>query len=152
MKRLNRALAVVSVAATTAALSACSYLSPQTTEMPYDPADGVSTKVGEVAAHNLAIVASAKGGKGALTGAVVNTGSGTAQVSFAPKEGTAPSTTVSVGSREVVTIKDVTFDAVPTAPGTLTDIYVITSKDGKQLVSVPVVAPLGVYKDLGPKS
>ncbi len=61
MKRLNRALAVVSVAATTAALSACSYLSPQTTEMPYDPADGVSTKVGEVAAHNLAIVASAKG-------------------------------------------------------------------------------------------
>jgi|APMI01.1.fsa_nt_gi hypothetical protein len=149
--RLNRALGAASLAAATVALSACSFLSPQTTEKPYNPADGVAAEIGDVSARNLAIVAEAKGGPGALTGAVVNTGSGIARVSFAPKEGTAPSTTIPVGSRAVVEIKDVTFASVPSAPGTITDIYIITEKDGKQLVSVPIVSAEGVYKNLAPK-
>jgi hypothetical protein len=72
-------------------------------------------------------------------------------VGFENKDGVAGATKINVGAREVATIKDITFDKVATAPGTMTDIYLVTP-EGKQLVTVPIIAPVGIYKDLLPKS
>ena len=70
---------------------------------------------------------------------------------FENKDGAAGGTKLSVGAREIATIKDVTFDKVATAPGTMTEIYLVTP-EGKKLVTVPIVAAVGIYKDLAPKS
>ena len=43
------------------------------------------------------------------------------------------------------------FEKVTSAPGTMTDIYLVTT-EGKQLVSVPVLAPHGFYEELKPKA
>ena len=151
VKRLDRAIAMTCVAASAAALSACSFFSPQTTEKPYNPSEGVAADLGPGAARNLFIVAEKAGGPGPLTGAVVNTGTSSVSVGFENKDGAAGGTKLSVGAREIATIKDVTFDKVATAPGTMTEIYLVTP-EGKKLVTVPIVAAVGIYKDLAPKS
>ena len=144
-------IAVRASARFTSSRSACSFLSPQTTEKPYNPSEGVAANLGTVAARNLFIVAEKAGGPGALSGAVVNTGTSAVAVGFENKDGVAGATKINVGAREVATIKDITFDKVATAPGTMTDIYLVTP-EGKQLVTVPIIAPVGIYKDLLPKS
>ncbi|MBK8470402.1 MAG: hypothetical protein WAR57_02860 [Candidatus Phosphoribacter sp.] len=153
MKRLHRALAVTAAAASTIALSACSFFSPIQTDNKYIPGDGVPAQLGLVAARNLAIVSERAGGPGALTGAVLNQGDGQAQVSFLTREdaeaGVAPASPISLGGREHKVVTGVVFEKVAKAPGSMADIYLVTS-EGRQLVSVPVLAPQGVYADLKP--
>lgn len=149
MKRLHRALAVVGVAASTAALSACSYLSPIQTDAPYNPSDGVSAKLGVVVARNLAIVSSAANGKGVLTGAVVNQGDSSVSVSFADAQSTEAGQ-MSLGGRELKPISTVVFNSVAAAPGATTDILVHTSEGATQKVTVPVILPTGSYATIAP--
>ena len=132
-------------AAATAALSACSFFSPVQTDNKYIPADGVPVQLGVIAGRNLAIVADAAGGPGALTGAVLNQGDAEAVV------GASVNTRLSLGGRESKPITGVVFEKVTSAPGTMTDIYLVTT-EGKQLVSVPVLAPHGFYEELKPKA
>ncbi len=153
--RLHRVLAVTGAAAATAALSACSFFSPVQTDNKYIPADGVPVQLGTIAGRNLAVVAEKAGGPGTLTGAVLNQGDAQAQVGFLTREeseaGGAVKSPLSLGGRETKPIDGVTFDKVASAPGTMTDIYLVTV-DGKQLVSVPVLAPQGLYEKYKPKA
>jgi len=155
VKRLHRAIAATGAVAATAALSACSFFSPVQTDNKYIPADGVPVQMGAIAGRNLAIVSEKAGGPGTLTGAVLNQGDNDAQVSFltrAQAEAGGTSTAViSLGGRETKPIQGVVFDKVPSAPGTMTEIYLKTS-EGKQLVSVPVLAPNGFYEQFKPKA
>ena len=155
MTRLHRALAVTGAAAATAALSACSFFSPVQTDNKYIPADGVPVQLGVIAGRNLAIVADAAGGPGALTGAVLNQGDAEAVVGFLTREeseaGASVNTRLSLGGRESKPITGVVFEKVTGSPGTMTDIYLVTT-EGKQLVSVPVLAPHGFYEELKPKA
>ncbi len=149
--RLHRALAASGTAAATLALSACSFFSPVQTAEPYNPGDGVPAQLGAVAARNLVVVSDKAGGSGKLTGAVLNTGDASVQVSFLTREGAdakaTPTGSISLGGRELKTITGVSFDKIPSAPGTMTEIYLVTP-DGQQMVSVPVLPPTGVYADI----
>jgi hypothetical protein len=155
VKRLHRALAVTGAAAATAALSACSFFSPVQTDNKYIPGDGVPVQLGSIAGRNLAIVAEKAGGPGTLVGAVLNQGDAQAQVGFLTRAeseaGGSVASRVSLGGRESKPIEGIVFAKVPSAPGTLTDIYLVTS-EGKQLVSVPVLAPTGMYEQFKPKA
>ena len=94
-------------------------------------------------------------GPGTLVGAVLNQGDAQAQVGFLTRAeseaGGSVASRVSLGSRESKPIEGIVFAKVPSAPGTLTDIYLVTS-EGKQLVSVPVLAPTGMYEQFKPKA
>ena len=155
MKRLHRALAVTGAAAATAALSACSFFSPVQTDNKYIPGDGVPVQLGSIAGRNLAIVAEKAGGPGTLVGAVLNQGDAQAQVGFLTRAeseaGGSVASRVSLGGRESKPIEGIVFAKVPSAPGTLTDMSLVTS-EGKQLVSVPVLAPTGMYEQFKPKA
>ena len=155
VKRLHRALAVTGAAAATAALSACSFFSPVQTDNKYIPSDGVPVQLGVISGRSLAIVADKAGGPGALTGAVLNQGDKQAEVGFLTRgdseAGASVDTSLSLGGHQSKPITGVVFAKVPSAPGTMTDIYLVTS-EGKQLVSVPVLAPNGLYATLAPKA
>ena len=89
------------------------------------------------------------------TGAVLNQGDAEAVVGFLTREeseaGASVNTRLSLGGRESKPISGVVFEKVTSAPGTMTDIYLVTT-EGKQLVSVPVLAPHGFYEELKPKA
>jgi len=146
---------VTGAAAATAALSACSFFSPVQTDNKYIPSDGVPVQMGAIAGRNLAVVAEKAGGAGTLTGAVLNQGDTQTQVGFLTREeseaGASVTSPVSLGGRESKPISGIVFAKVPSAPGTMTDIYLVTS-EGKQLVSVPVLAPTGLYEQFKPKA
>jgi len=149
VKRLHRALAAAGALASTAALSACSYLSPVQTDMPYNPTEGVSAKLGVVVARNLAIVSSAANGKGVLMGAVVNQGDSSVSVSFGAQPGVTAGS-MDVGGRELKTITTITFDSVAAPPGSTADLFLRTSEGADQKVTVPVLLPTGALATLKP--
>ena len=86
---------------------------------------------------------------------MLNQGDTQTQVGFLTREeseaGASVTSPVSLGGRESKPISGIVFAKVPSAPGTMTDIYLVTS-EGKQLVSVPVLAPTGLYEQFKPKA
>ncbi len=86
MMRLRRQGArALALAAAVSALSACGYFSQTTTELDYNPSDGVSASVGAVGARNLLVVGD-KGSEGLVSGALVNTGTSDATVTITTPE------------------------------------------------------------------
>lgn len=73
-------LAAVTAGAT---LTGCGQLiNPYTTELQYDPADGVSARVGDLQASDLLIVNDGEGSEGKLSGLVYNAGSSDSQLTI----------------------------------------------------------------------
>ena len=157
----SRRLAVAGFALTAAlGLSACQMTSPVTTDMIYDPADGVSVDVGDVAVRDLLIVSEGDGAPGVVSGLVVNNSAEPADVTLvisADGQATPLSPTVSVPAGQSVRLdgqaadgsaQAVSIPAVAAAPGGNVEILVQTSGGEADSALTPVLLPEGYYSDL----
>lgn len=160
----SRRLAVAGFALTAAlGLSACQMTSPVTTDMIYDPADGVSVNVGDIAVRDLLIVSEGDGAPGIVSGLVVNNSAEPTDVTLvvsADGRATPLSPTVSVPAGGAVrldgqssgdsdeTTGPVSIPAVAVAPGGNVEILVQTASGQADSALTPVLLPEGYYSDL----
>ncbi len=138
------------------ALSGCQAASPIQTDVPYQPADGVSVDLGEVQIRDLLVVAAAKGGVGTLSGVMVNKGNDPVTVTFTtgPGAGDVASGFVPAGGQArlsgVEGAPPVTIASIDAAPGDMIRVIISTPAAGAPEVSVPVLLPTGYYAGLTP--
>lgn len=136
----------------TTLLGGCAVFSPVQTDYAYQAADGVNATFGDLDVRNLAVVADAKDAPGALVGQLVNTSSEDLDVSLAseggqPVEVTVPRHgSVSLGEDG----ESATLSTVPAAPGEVVTISVSTSGTGQNLLTTPVLPPVGYYEGVTP--
>lgn len=153
------ALAALTLTATFG-LSACQIMSPITTNMEYDPADGVTVETELVEVLDLIVISEGNGAPGVLVGYLVNTDDEPVTVQFAlevdgERQDLKPAVEVPAGdatrtdgrsSDEASFTDPVTISAVPAPPGSLVTVRVTTSADGLASKLVPVLPPDDVYK------
>ena len=136
----------------TTLLGGCAVFSPVQTDYAYQAADGVNATFGDLDVRNLAVVADAKDAPGALVGQLVNTSTEDIDVSLSsegsePVEVTVPRHgTVSLGEDG----ESATLSTVPAAPGEVVTIAIATSGTGQNVLTTPVLPPLGYYEDFTP--
>ena len=137
---LRRLLAVAVLAL---ALAGCSATNPIQTDKPYSPGDGVRAQLGDIRAENLLAVTSAAGDPGALSGALVNSGSSNALVTLTVDSSSQQVTVPAHGSVLLgtgnATGRQVPLPTVTAAPGALLDVEISTPADGSLHVRVPVL-------------
>lgn len=156
----SRRLALAGLTLTAAlSLSACELASPVTTDMPYEPADGVSVDAGDIAVRDLLVISEGDGAAGVVSGLVVNNSPAEAQVSLVlnaegqmtplePSVTLAPGTSTRLdgmghdGSGQAVSVP-----AVAVAAGGTMEIVVQTDGGKADSALVPVVLPEGYYSD-----
>lgn len=141
---LRRPLAVVVLAlASFGVVAGCSATNPIQTDRPYSPGDGVRVTLGDVRAENLLAVTSAAGAPGALSGALVNSGSSDAPVTLTVGDSSQKVTVPAHGHVYIGTGSDVGKNVpVPTvsaAPGAMLDVTLSTPQAGSVQVQVPVL-------------
>lgn len=158
-------LAIAGFALTAAlGLSACQMTSPVTTDMIYDPADGVSVNVGDVAVRDLLVVSEGNGAPGVVSGLVVNDSSEPTEVTLlisADGQAMPLAPTVSVPAGAAVRLDGqgaegstnsgqgaVNIPNVAAAPGGNVEILVQTSNGQADSGLAPVLLPEGYYSDL----
>lgn len=136
--------------------SACNLLAPQATTKHYDPSDGVSANVGDLAIRNVFLV-SDNGETGNLVVTVVNSGDTDQQLEI-QAEGTSGkiTETVSVAADTTTVIGEpdgvqVVLDGLDTIPGALLPVFfTYGTEEGKQ-VQVPVLSgDMASYSTLVP--
>jgi hypothetical protein len=135
-------------------LSACSVTNPMTTQMDYDPSDGVSIQVEDVHAGNLVLLTSEEGAPGTLVGFVANRGGQDARVTIEVAGAASDEIEVPAG-RTVLLGPDrdagLDVDAVPATPGSKVDATVRSDRGGQVTASIPVKdGTLEEYADLVP--
>lgn len=145
-----RAAALAPVAALV--LAGCQWSSPIQTDKLYEPADGTSTLLGNLAVNNLLIVADEEGGPGNLVGLNVNQTNQDVEVSYQVAGATEP-ITVTVPRHGTTQLSDpqgemATIAEVPVAPGDLIDVVITTAGAGAQTLRIPVLAPYPPYENL----
>jgi len=138
--------------------SACSLFADQTTLKPYDPSDGVSATLGDVAIRNMFAIASPDGKTLSLVITMINTGTSYANVTFQyPSNGAQttsvrfvrPNSPVSLGNAPGEEQFIITNSGVPA--GANLPVYVQTGSIPGQLVPVPVLdGSLSQYSTLTP--
>lgn len=138
-------------------LSACQVASPVTTDLSYDPADGVSVVLGDVRILDLLVVSEGGGAAGVVSGSVVNTSREEVTVSMAvqgeegltdlsPTVSVPPTTSVRVdGGGESGTGEPVRVEAVETSAGRMVNLRISTSAGETASRRVPVLLPEGPY-------
>ncbi|HEX3005496.1 MAG TPA: hypothetical protein VHO27_14875 [Angustibacter sp.] len=136
------------------ALSACGYFSQTTTELNYNPSDGVSASVGDVGARNLLVVGT-QGSEGLVSGALVNNGTSDATVTISTPDSPQP-VQISVPPNQIVLLgsgsdqRSVVVGNLKQPAGALTKITLSSPQGGEVSVDVPVVAPQGEYATVTP--
>ncbi|MGB3761599.1 MAG: hypothetical protein WA966_00130 [Ornithinimicrobium sp.] len=148
----------VAALATAFGVSSCQVLSPITTDLPYDAADGVSAGTGIMEARDLVIISEGEGAPGVISGYVVNTGTEplTVNVSLeAEGESTDQTPAIEVNPNKGVRmdgktddgefVDPVLADAVPGLPGGLVTLRLSTSQSAVS-ARVPVLPPDGIYE------
>ncbi|MGB3256370.1 MAG: hypothetical protein WBG89_00430 [Ornithinimicrobium sp.] len=148
----------VATLATAFGVSSCQVASPITTDMQYDPADGVSVETEDMDVLDLVIISEGEGAPGVVSGYVVNTSDEPLTVNvaleaegeradLAPAVEVNPSRGVRMDGRtdDGAFVDPVLADAVPGFPGGLVTLRFST---GQSAVSarVPVLPPDGVYE------
>lgn len=143
-------------------LSACQISSPVTTDMVYDPADGVSVDAGDIAVRDLLVVSEGAGAPGVVSGLVVNDGDEAAEVTLTiAVEGQMQTLTptVSVEPGNAVRLDgaagsdtQVTIPSVAQPAGSNLEILVQTSLGEAASGQAPVMLPTGYYSDLAPST
>lgn len=147
--RTAAALIAVVVAA---GLAGCSATNPITTQVSYNPSDGVATEIGDVRAGNVLILAAEEGAPGTVLGYLVNDGTRDVQVRLAVDGEQVLEDALPAGATMLLgpDHTDVVVDRVPAAPGDLVPIT-LSSSAGSVTVSVPVLdATLPQYADVVP--
>lgn len=148
-------LAAVTAGAT---LTGCGQLiNPYTTELQYDPADGVSARVGDLQASDLLIVNDGEGSEGKLNGLVYNSGSSDSQLTITVN-GTDTQVTIPAGTSVRLdgkkngngdkTVSPVTISSLGDAKvGDQIRATLKTSPGGSTQVSIPVLLDQYPYGD-----
>lgn len=154
-----RALAGAGALTATVGLTGCAALSEQTTDLQYDPADGVSASVGPVTMQDLLVVASKKGESGRLSGMAVNAADAEKQLSVSAGSGGGKQLKVPAqgavrldGATSGNSIPGqsptaVTLPAVDVEPGRSMPITFSTPGAGDVTVQVPVILDQSPYGD-----
>jgi hypothetical protein len=126
---------------------------PVTTDLPYEPADGVQADVGELAIRDLVLVGG--GGDAAIvSGAAINLGMEPITLQLAPQAqggGAGAGTEIEVGPREQLDLskEGLRFEGLETKPGSIVPISVSTN-GGTTIVNVPVLPATGAYSTVTP--
>jgi hypothetical protein len=154
----TRALAGAGLAVVLAATTAgCSMTSPATIRTPYAASDGVNVDLGDqIALRNFLVIATEKGGRGAVVGAVVNGGDRSVTVDFTANLGetTQPyllqvrvpansQVLVAPGEEQELIIPD-----LPSAPGEVLGMTASAPSTGAEEFFPPVLPPEGPYEGL----
>ncbi|WP_114905663.1 hypothetical protein [Ornithinimicrobium murale] len=141
-------------------LSACQISSPVTTDMNYDPADGVSVDAGDIAVRDLLVVSEGGGAAGVVSGLVVNNATEPADVTLTIDSGgqaVALNPTVTVAPGQALRLdgqspegsgEAVQVPSVEVNPGSTLTIVVQTSLGEAGSGLAPVLLPDGPYGDL----
>ena len=142
-------------------LTACQLASPTTTDLSYDPADGVSVDVGMVVVRDLLVVSEGGGASGVVSGLVVNrsdepvtvslTDSAQADQALAPEIEVPANGAVRLDGRNPVegsAGEPVTIPAVQSSAGGTVSIRVSTSAGEVNSALVPVLLPQNQYGDM----
>ncbi|MGB3186544.1 MAG: hypothetical protein WBG36_12945 [Ornithinimicrobium sp.] len=155
-----RRLALAALAVTaTCTLSACQITSPITTDLDYDPADGLSVDTEFVEGLDLLIVSQGDGAPGVLTGYIVNSGPEPITVEFAlevdgQRQPLQPEVEIQPGdaartdgrtSNDDEFTNPVTIESVPVIAGSLVTVRMTTSAEGTVSKRIPVLPPDGVF-------
>ena len=134
-------------------LSACQVASPVTTDLSYDPADGVSVVLGDVRILDLLVVSEGGGAAGIVAGSVVNTSREEVTVSMAvqgeegrtdlsPTLTVPPTTSVRAdGEGESGSGEPVRVESVEVNAGQLVTLRITTSAGETASRRVPVLLP-----------
>ncbi|AXG14350.1 hypothetical protein [Intrasporangium calvum] len=146
-RRVAAALGGLAVAALA---SGCMVANPVQTDVPYEPADGVSADVGDLAIRDLLVVGSGEG-TAVVSGAAFNGGTEPVTLRVTP-QGAASGTgsEIEVAPRQQLNLatKGLHFDGVDAKPGSIVSLSITTRPGGTTIVSVPVVTAAGPYATL----
>lgn len=147
-----RSAAVLVAVVVATGLTGCSATNTITTQVSYNPSDGVAAEVGHVRAGNVLILAAEQGAPGTVLGYLVNDGTGDVQVRLAVDGEQVLEDALPAGGTMLLgpDHTDVAVDRVPVAPGGLVPVT-LSSAAGNVTVSVPVLdATLPQYADVIP--
>lgn len=149
----------IAAAATAGALgvltSACSIMSPQQTNAPYAPADGVQTTIGDLAIRDLVIVGDGSG-PAMVSGAAINLGNDPIRVQFTaeqgPTGGGGGGSELELGAREQVVLGNQGLELTDftAKPGTVVGVMITSSVGGSAVLQVPVLDSIGYYSTITP--
>ncbi len=154
----TRRLAMAAASVTAAlGLSACQVASPITTDLPYDPAEGVSVETDDVEVLDLLVISEGNGAPGVISGYVVNTSSEPVTVSVALEadgDRTQLSPDIEVSPSRGMRMDGKTDDgdfvdplmaqAVPGVTGGMVTLRLSTTQSAVSTL-VPVLPPDGIY-------
>jgi len=137
----------------------CQANNPVQTNVPYQPADGVSADVGELAVRDLVLVGDGTG-PAVVSGNAINTGteSMTVQIAAQPSATADPSAApqggseLQLGPREQVDLatKGLQLTGVTSKPGMLVPVSLSSSTGGTTIVSVPLLPAVDHYATVTP--
>jgi hypothetical protein len=126
---------------------------PVQTDVAYQASDGVNATFGDLDVRGVLVISEAKDAAGNIVGQLVNTSNEDIEVAFASDGGAGPQVTVprhsslTLGEGESATLPKVTV-----SPGDVLQLQVVTAATGQNVVTVPVLPPLGYYTDAKPSS
>lgn len=150
----RRTASVAASLATTALLVGCSATNPITTDLDYDPSDGVGERLGDVRVGNMMVLTGEEGAAGTVVGFVANEGRQDASVVLTVGEEQSDAIDVPAGGTVLLgpdADETVDVDAVPAAPGSKLEITVTTDVAGAAALQVPVLdGTFSEYADLVP--
>lgn len=150
----RRALLTVVAAGSLLLVSGCGLLSPTTTNLNYEPGNGVSAVVGDVLARDLLVVGT-KGSPGLLSGALVNNGTSAQQVTIT-SPGQPQPVQVQVPAGGLVTLggpgsgASVVLGNLTKPDGALMEVILSSPSGGQTKVTVPILAPTLEYATVTP--
>lgn len=152
--RASRAVAALLTAtALTVTTAGCEVFSPTQTDVPYVPADGVQTDLGQVAVRDLVLVLTGTDGA-MVSGGLVNAGNQSVTVQFAPQQesGMTSGSEIELGPGQAVNLanKGLQLSGVTAKPGTLVPVSVTSSTAGTTMLNVPAVEAAGYYATVTP--
>jgi hypothetical protein len=156
VRTASTALLIAGVVLSSALVSACSERSPVQSTKPYTPGDGVEANLSTLGVRNLLVVSAGLDQPGVLSGALVNSGTTAASVTFEASGQTAASAPVAVPPGALVQLGSadgqvhIQIATVPAAPGSIIQIQVSTPATGPTLVGVPVLDPTLQYATITP--
>lgn len=139
-------------------LGACQLASPLTTDQPYNPADGVSVRIGPVEVVDLLIVSEGSGAPGTVTGLVANAGEEPVTVLLTTPAGQLqPAVEVPPQGRVRLDgmlpgqlAEPVTVPAVDVIAGATLPVQVAVEAGVTTQAQVPVLLPRGPYAEYSP--
>jgi hypothetical protein len=155
----QRAALCATAAALILGLAGCSTMSPATTTLPYDAADGTSGVIpgSTIKLRNFVVVSAAKGAPGQVVGAVANSGGRPVVVTMQTALGETGQPTVTrirVPAHGLTAIgpsgTEIAISDTPVEPGALMSISANSASNGGITLTVPVFPPSSYYSSFTP--